>query len=423
MHYYAFAYIMVSGSLRSINSELEEMAEIQGANKFQILKGVTFPLVMPAFMSAFIMTLSKSIGSFGVAANLGLRIGYYTLATKMYNAIDDMDRSTGYAIGLILICSAAIVIFLNQRITGKRKSYATIGGKGGHSTPIPLGKLTPIVFLLLLVFLFCAMVMPFFFLIMESFQISTGGGYGLDNLTLYNWIGQLDMTTALESGTDNYPGIFHNPEFGKAALNTVKLTFITAVITSFFGQLAGYITARGRGKWWGDTVEQLIFIPYLMPAISFSAIYLAMWSVRRLIIPSLYGTFTLVVLTSIVKHLPFASRAGTANMLQISSELEEAADIEGAGFWRRMATIVVPLAKQGFLSGFMLIFISIAKELDLIILLMTPNMQTLSYLTYTYNNNLQPQMADATSLVMMAFILLCYWASNTFAGADISKSM
>jgi hypothetical protein len=38
MHYYAFSYIMVSGSLRSINSELEEMGEIQGANKIQILR-------------------------------------------------------------------------------------------------------------------------------------------------------------------------------------------------------------------------------------------------------------------------------------------------------------------------------------------------------------------------------------------------
>ena len=38
MHYYAFAYIMVSGALRSINSELEEMGEIQGASKAQILK-------------------------------------------------------------------------------------------------------------------------------------------------------------------------------------------------------------------------------------------------------------------------------------------------------------------------------------------------------------------------------------------------
>lgn len=47
MHYYAFSYIMVSGSLRSINSELEEMGEIQGASKPQILRYITLPLTCP----------------------------------------------------------------------------------------------------------------------------------------------------------------------------------------------------------------------------------------------------------------------------------------------------------------------------------------------------------------------------------------
>jgi len=75
MHYYAFSYIMVSGALRSINSELEEMGEIQGASKAQILKSITLPLVLPSILSATIMTISKSIGTYGVAARLGNTIG------------------------------------------------------------------------------------------------------------------------------------------------------------------------------------------------------------------------------------------------------------------------------------------------------------------------------------------------------------
>ena len=422
MHYYAFAYIMISGSLRSINSELEEMAEIQGATKVQILKGITLPLVMPAVASSFIMSFSKSIGSYGVAATLGMRIGFYTLATKMHNCINNMDSASAYVIALLLIACSCSMIFLNQRFSGKRKSYATIGGKGGRSTPFPLGSWKLPISIFLIVFLFVAMAMPIFFLIMETFQIHTGKGYGLDNLTLFNWIGQVDVNEVLADGTQNYGGIFYNDEFGKAVLNTVKLTIVTSVITSFFGQLAGYISARGRGKWYGEMTEQLIFVPYLMPGVAFSAIYLAMFSVQRGPIPSLYATFALLVLVSVVKHLPFASRAGTANMLQISAELEEAADLAGSGFWRRMATIVIPLAKQGFLSGFMLIFISIAKELDLIILLMTPKQQTLSYLAFQYSRNVLPQQSDACAVCMLAFILIAYTLSNRLAGADIGKS-
>nr|WP_304057542.1 ABC transporter permease subunit [Enterocloster clostridioformis] len=51
-------------------------------------------------------------------------------------------------------------------------------------------------------------------------------------------------------------------------------------------------------------------------------------------------------------------------MLQISTELEEAAQVENVGFPRRFFKIVFPLSKGGMISGFMLVFISIMKELD-----------------------------------------------------------
>lgn len=140
MHYYAFSYIMVSGALRSINSELEEMGEIQGASKAQILRHITLPLILPSVLSATVMTISKSIGTYGVPANLGNRIGYYTLATKMRNFIDQGPQAVGYAMSIVLVLLAAVIIFSNQRIVGVRKSYATVSGKGGRATLMPLGK-------------------------------------------------------------------------------------------------------------------------------------------------------------------------------------------------------------------------------------------------------------------------------------------
>ena len=359
MHYYAFSYIMVSGALRSINSELEEMGEIQGASKAQILRHITLPLILPSVLSATVMTISKSIGTYGVPANLGNRIGYYTLATKMRTFIDQGPQAVGYAMSIVLVLLAALIIFSNQRIVGVRKSYATVSGKGGRATLMQLGKAKKPLMVFLMVFLFLAMVVPFFVLIMETFQITTGAGYGLDNLTLYNWIGkegEIDKYT-------NYVGIFRNPNFFSAFWNTIRLTLIASILTAICGQFLGYISSRGRGKWYGDLTEQMVFVPYLMSGIAFSTMYFSMFSRPHLggLMPSLYGTFTLIVLTSVVKHFPFASKSGTANMLSISVELEEAADIAGASFWKRMSSIIVPLAKNGFISGFMLTFISIAK--------------------------------------------------------------
>ena len=420
LHYYAFSYIHVQSALRSINSELEEMGEICGATKPQILKSITIPLVLPSVLSAVVMTLSKSIGTYGVAANLGNRIGYFTLATKMKNFINGSPQNVGFAMSIILIALAALIIFANQRIIGVRKSYATIGGKGGRSSEMRLGKAKVPLMIFLVLFLFFAMVMPMFVLLMETFQINTGNGYGLSNLTLYNWIGSNEDLAPYYT---SYKGIFYNSEFGKAVFNTVRLTVIASVITALCGQFLGYISTRGRGKWYGALTEQLVFIPYLMSGIAFSSMYVAMFSKPHLggLIPSLYGTFTLIVLTSVVKHFPFASRSGTANMMQIAVELEEAAEINGAGFGKKLTRIVLPLARNGFISGFMLTFISIAKELDLIIIMMDKRTTTMSYLAFTYSQDGMNQMADAISVCVLLFILVCYIIANAF-GADIGKS-
>lgn len=421
MHYYAFSYIMVSGSLRSINSELEEMGEIQGANKVQILKSITLPLVLPALLSAAIMTISKSVGTYGVAARLGNTIHYYTLATRMKEFINDSPKGVGYAMSILMILLASGTIFVNQRLIGTRKSYATIGGKGTRSNLMPLGKAKWPLLIFIIIFLLVAMFAPLFVLVMESFQIIPGRGYGWDNLTLYAWIGELDNAPS-ELYAQN--GLFKNSEFGRATWNTVKLSLIASLITAVFGQFFGYITTRGRGKWYGKLTEQLIFIPYLMPGVAFSAIYFSMFSQPRLggIIPSLYGTFALILLVSVVKHFPFASRSGSSNMMQISIELEEAADLAGASFWRRIWSVVVPLAKNGFLSGFLLSFISIAKELDLIAILMTPANYTLSFLSFDYSKDAMPQVADAICIVIIVFILVSNRIANRLGG-DVSKSM
>ena len=336
----------------------------------------------------------------------------------MRTFIDQGPQAVGYAMSIVLVLLAALIIFSNQRIVGVRKSYATVSGKGGRATLMQLGKAKKPLMVFLMVFLLSfSHSSPWR---TETFQITTGAGYGLDNLTLYNWIGkegEIDKYT-------NYVGIFRNPNFFSAFWNTIRLTLIASILTAICGQFLGYISSRGRGKWYGDLTEQMVFVPYLMSGIAFSTMYFSMFSRPHLggLMPSLYGTFTLIVLTSVVKHFPFASKSGTANMLSISVELEEAADIAGASFWKRMSSIIVPLAKNGFISGFMLTFISIAKELDLIIIMMTPTTQTMSYLAFTYSQDGYNQMSDAVSVCVLAFILVCYTVANRF-GADLNKSM
>ncbi|MDR3783723.1 MAG: iron ABC transporter permease [Dysosmobacter sp.] len=423
LHYYAYTYLLVSSALNSINSELEEMGEIQGAGKAMILRKITLPLVLPAILSAVILTFSKAIGTFGTINYLGSPVQYYTLSSQLYMNINSRDTQTGFAMAILMIIIASIAVFVNQKLIGSRKSYATIGGKGGRSTLIGLGKVgRPVITAALFVFFAVGIIMPIVILVMESFMLKEGI-YSLDNFTLHYWIGESNPQIM-----EGLPGIFKNDEFINSLFNSLRLTLVNGVFGTIFGQLLGYITAKGRGRLHGKLVEQLVFIPYLIPSVAFGGIYLSMFSQPQQIfgvtlVPALYGTFALLTLVSVVKHLPFAARAGTSNMLQISGELEEAATIEGAGFFRRFVKIVFPLSKGGFISGFMLIFVSIMKELDLIILIMTPTTSTLPYLAFRYQNGNSPQASDCVAIVMFSIVFLVYAIAHLSGKADVAKSM
>ena len=424
IHYYAYAYLLMSAALRSINSELEEMGEIIGAPRRMMLSKITFPLVLPSILSSFILIFSKSMGTFGVPAFLGMKVSYYTISTMLYSSIKQQQTAVAYTISLILISIAAIVIFLNQRALGTRKSYATIGGKGGRSNVLSLKKGKVPITVLLACFLGFAVVLPIGILILQSLMLKLGD-FSLSNLTLHYWIGQ-----GVKEVFNSEPGGLVNPQFYHVLKNSLKLVVIASFIATIFGQLIGYVNSRGRHLKSGKLVEQLVFIPYLIPSIAFGAMYLSMFSTAKTVtlfghtltvLPSLYGTFALLVLVTVVKNLPFSSRAGTANMLQISVELEEAAHISGAHFLTRFRKIVFPLSKNGFMSGFMLIFMAIMKELDLLVILISPTTQTMPYMAYSYMSGGMEQYSNVVAILMFLVVFLIYWIANKFFNADISQ--
>ena len=425
IHYYAYSYLLVSAALRSVNSELEEMGEIVGARKSQILRRITLPLILPALLSSLILTFSKTMGTFGVPSFLGLKVGYYTISTSLYSKISS-EKGVAFCISISLILLASINIFINQKLIGSRKSYATIGGKGARSTPMRLGAWKYPLTVALFIFLAVSVLLPLGILLYQTFMLKEGV-YSLSNFTLHYWIGEASPYL-----NDGLPGVFKSSDFWKSMKNTLLLVGLTSIIANLVGQMLGYINSRGRNLRSGKLVEQLTFVPYLIPSIAFGAMYLAMFSIATKInvfghqitvIPSLYGTFTVLVLVSVVKHLPFASRAGTSNMMQISGELEEAGQVVGAGFLRRLLRIVLPLSKNGFMSGLMLILISVMKELDLIIILMSPSQATLPYMAFHYSTSGFPQSANAVAIVMFVMVFLFYWIANKFFHADIASGL
>jgi len=418
MHYYAYSFLLVSGALKSVNSELEEMGEITGANRIKILTKITFPLVLPTILSSTILTLSKTMGGYFICNNLGGPVGFKNLSVIMKDYISGTKyQNVGYVVALVMITISAVALLLNSIAVGKRRSYATIGGKGGRSTLAKLGAARTPMTILLFCFTVVMTMAPMVVLFFETFMLRPGN-YNLSNFTLHYWFSQGDPSIY-----EGEPGVLLNPRFLRALWSTLKITVLTSIFATCIGQLVGYLTSRLRGRWTGTLLEQIVFVPYLMPSLAFGAVYLSMFSKSHGIIPSLYGTFTLVILVCVIKNIPFAARTGQSSMMQISTELEEAAQVEGIGFIKRFTRVVLPLAKSGFMSSFMVTFIGVIKELDLILLVVTPRDYNLPLLAFQYTNAFQEPYANVITVIMFILVLTTYLVANKFFEIDLTGGM
>jgi len=110
-------------------------------------------------------------------------------------------------------------------------------------------------------------------------------------------------------------------------------------------------------------------------------------------------------------------------MMQVGRELEEAAQVAGASPWRRFARIIFPLTSSGFVSGFLLTFITTMRELSLVILLVTPATQLLASQTMRYTENGDDQMANAVILILIALVTIGNFAIGRFRGGSLKKGL
>ncbi|MBM4296498.1 MAG: iron ABC transporter permease, partial [Deltaproteobacteria bacterium] len=232
-----------------------------------------------------------------------------------------------------------------------------------------------------------------------------------DNFTLHYWIGTSDPAIA-----HGQSGVLHNPQILGAAWNSIRLAVLSSVFCGIVGLVIGYIVVRNRASWMSRMLDQISFIPFLFPAIALGAMYLTMFAVPRGPLPALYGSFALLVLIAAVDKLPYSTRTGASAVTQIGQELEEAAEIQGVSWFKRFHKIVLPLATSGLVAGMMVSFVSIMRELSLIIFLITPSTGVLMTLGFRYAEEGQPQLANAlillVTLITVAGELIIWWVGK-----------
>ena len=410
LHYYAYGYLLMSGALASVDSELEDAGAICGMNRRQRMWRITLPLLLPALGSAIVLTFIRILGTFGTPALLGLPVRFYTFSTQIYASLNASNNGDAYVLALVLIVTAITCIWVNNRVLGVRKSFVTLTGKGFRSREIDLGTWRWLATIGVALFLVFTVFLPLMILLWESLLIIPGD-YNLTNFTLEYWIGDGTIDE-----TYGEPGVFQSDNILSSLWNSIKLGLSAAIFNGIIGLMVGYAIVRGRGTLLSKWLEGISFAPYIFPSIAFGAIYIGMFSTSWGPVPALYGTFTILVLITVVKNLPFTSRTGIAAMLQIDKSLEETARVQGIGWLKRMVRIVIPLSFNGLVSGMLLTFITAMRELSLIILLISPSNMVLTGLLFNYNEQDMTQHAGAVTLLLTFIIISGSILARTISG-------
>lgn len=421
LHYAPFAYILIGGVLRNMDANLEEAATVLKAGRLKILRRVTLPIVMPALISTVLLVFSSSISSYAVPfflnkSSIGSGNNFISISVQMRSLLNTgFTKGQGYVVAIVLMLFSILILMMNSRMTSSRKSFTTVTGKSGQISLVKLGKArTPLAIFLVTLSAFFA-VMPLLSFAVESLLEVPGD---FSTFTLRYWLSAEPFEGSYKGDS---VGILRSLIMWKSLGKSIFLSAFVAVLAGTFGILIGYAVARKRKSILSALVSNLSFLPYLIPAMSFGAVYLALSYTRGF--TWLDGSFLLLLLVGTVKFIPFASRTGTSAMLQLSGEIEEASIMMGVAWWKRMTKILFPIQKASFISGYLLPFISCMRELSLFVLLAASYTTIVTTLLQEFSRTGMTQSANAVNLLIIIIVLLVQFAVNKLTGASIDKGV
>ena len=180
--------------------------------------------------------------------------------------------------------------------------------------------------------------LPLLFMIISSFKPDAQIFADLTSIRAFLPVGQLDLA--------NYTGVFERVPFAQFLLNSVLISVATVALGLVVNSMAAF--ALSRIKFRGQQVILGIILATLIVPFETMALPL-LWWVNKLPFLDVNGYSQGWLDTYQVQIVPFIANAFSIYLFyqyfdSIPKELDEAATVDGAGWFRIYRSIVMPLA-------------------------------------------------------------------------------
>jgi iron(III) transport system permease protein len=355
-------YIYASSALKSLGSDVEEAARISGASPFRVAITVSLPLIMPALLFSAVLVFFLGIELFGLPLVLGDPEGHLVMSTYLYKLTNKLGTPSYHLMAAVAVCIVAMTIplvLLQRRLLQNVRRYATIKGKAGRIRDLPLGRWKWLAIALVAAWLLASVIVPLTGIALRAFVTNWGFGVRLaDAFTL-----------------DNFRAVFDEPTHIRAIWNTVLIGTVGGAITVACYTAIGFATHR-RNDGWSRIVDYLVLLPRAVPGLLIGLAFLWVFLFFPPLTPLRKTIFSMWLAYSVV-WLAYGMRLISSSLLQVSTELEEAARSVGARRGRISREITLPLIRHGLLGSWLLVFMIFEREYSTGVYLLAPGTEVI----------------------------------------------
>lgn len=357
LKFFPYMYLYVTGALNSIDASLEEAAENLGVSGFKRAFTVTFPLIFPTISSAALIIFMTSLADFGTPMLIGE--GYKVLPVLAYEEF--MSEIGGNAIVAstlsVIIILCAVGVLLLQKLIVDKKNYQMSSLRPPKVKKLKLGWRIFLTFICFFVSIVATL--PQMVVIVTSF-LKTRGPIFVKGFSF-----------------DSYKMVANR--LSRSISNTFTFSLIAIIIMIILGLLLSYIIVRKKSKI-STLLDVLIMFPYVIPGAVLGISLLVSFNKKPII---LSGTAAIMIISYVIRKIPYTIRSSTAILYQIDPSIEEASINLGVPPMKTFFNTTAKLMAPGVFSGAILSWITTINELSSSIILYTGKTATISVAIYT----------------------------------------
>ncbi len=374
---FPYVYLMTKAFLAKQSASLLESSRILGKSDWEIFIKVIFPLSRGAVVAGSSLVMMEVLNDYGVVKYFGIST-FTTAIFKTWFGMGDLATSVRLALSAMFIIF--VVLFFEKILRGGRKySYSSTKIK-----PIKKRKLKGISKYLAV------------FLTYSTFCL----GFLLPAVQLIYW-------SILSKGGEIKEVLYHALTSLMTGASAAALILIAAVI------IAG--TARMSSQMVGNLLGRITVLGYSIPgAVVAVGVLLFMLQLDRLFTEfntlgifnidiSLSSTLFMLFFAYSIRFMGIAFNSVNSGFEKIGDSYFEAARSLGKNVTQAFIKVDLPMLKPSLLSGFLLVFIEVMKELPLTLILRPFNFNTLASKAFEYASDEMIYRAADFSLILITF--------------------